>query len=101
MKLRSDYHDFDESTWIEQQIHRYGPMIGGVELRQFLGFRTSSAFLKARSLGPIGLATFGLPGRQGQFALTAEACAWVIEQRKLAESSEPASNQDAKSGGGQ
>lgn len=72
---------FEAARWVDAQIDRYGPVLGGENLRQFLGFRTPAAFHKARSQGLIGIPIFGLPGRQGMFALTSEACAWVIGQR--------------------
>src|SRR3546814_10127468 len=56
---------FDEAAWIEEQIDRYGPVVGGESLRSFLGFRTAAAFQKARLQGQVGVAVFGLPGRQG------------------------------------
>lgn len=71
----------DEQTWIETQVRRFGPLIGGEELRQFLGFRTPEAFQKARTLGSIELPIFPLPGRRGHFAFTDEACAWLLRQR--------------------
>ncbi len=76
---------FDEVKWIEDQLTRYGPIIGGEALRIFLGFRTYAAFQKARRHSELEIAVFGLPGRQGHFAMTAEACAWLVDQRKAAE----------------
>ena len=72
---------FDVARWVDAQIDRYGPVLGGENLRRFLGFRTPAAFHKARSQGLVGTPIFGLPGRQGIFALTSEVCAWVITQR--------------------
>jgi len=72
---------FDEKQWLEAQIDRYGPLLGGENLRRFLGFRTPAAFHKARTQGLVGIPIFGLPGRQGMFALTCEACTWVMAQR--------------------
>src|SRR3546814_18378992 len=74
---------FDEAAWIEEQIDRYGPVVGGESLRSFLGFRTAAAFQKARLQGQVGVAVFGLPGRQGVFSVTQEACAWVLAQRRV------------------
>lgn len=73
---------FDESAWIDEQIGRYGPLVGGSALRSLLGFRTTTAFQKARLQGQIGVAVFSLPGRQGVFAVTQEACRWVLAQRQ-------------------
>lgn len=75
---------FDEAKWIEDQVTRYGPIIGGEALRTFLGFRTYAAFKKARRHNELEITIFGLPGRQGHFAMTAEACAWLVEHRNAA-----------------
>ena len=77
---------FDESAWVEEQIARYGPVVGGEALRRLLGFRTVSAFQKARQNGQIEVAVFALPGRQGVFATTQEACAWLLAQRRAGRS---------------
>jgi|JI10StandDraft_1071094.scaffolds.fasta_scaffold331612_3 hypothetical protein len=73
---------FDETQWTDDQLKRYGPIVGGEALRTFLGFRTYAAFQKARRLGELEVAVFGLRGRQGVFAMTVEACAWLIAQRQ-------------------
>ena len=75
---------FQEAAWIEEQISRYGPVVGGGALRSLLGFRTAAAFQKARLQGHIGVAIFTLAGRQGVFAVTQEACQWVLAQRRAA-----------------
>lgn len=80
---------FDEANWIADQIDRYGPVLGGELLRQFLGFRTAAAFQRARSLGAVEVSLFALPGRQGLFALTQEACDWLISQRRMAQQVAP------------
>lgn len=76
---------FDEAAWMTDQVERYGPVLGGEALRQFLGFRTAAAFQKARYSGAIEVSLFALPGRQGLFALTQEACEWLIHQRRSAQ----------------
>lgn len=78
-------HIFDEAQWTEDQLKRYGPIIGGEALRIFLGFRTYAAFQKARRHSELEITVFGLSGRQGHFAMTAEACAWLVEQRNAAQ----------------
>lgn len=72
---------FDEAQWVAEQVARYGPLIGGAELRQVLGFRTQDAFQKARAGGTLGVRVFTLAGRKGWFATTREACEWVMRQR--------------------
>lgn len=88
MNTRDGSADFDETAWINEQIHRYGPLVGGSALRSLLGFRTTAAFQKARLQGQIGVPVFPLPGRQGVFAVTQEACRWVLTQRQV-NSAEP------------
>lgn len=80
---------FDETGWIEEQLSRYGPVVGGGALRSLLGFRTPAAFQKARLQGQIGIIVFALPGRQGVFAVTEEACRWVLIQRRVASMDPP------------
>lgn len=75
---------FDAQAWTEEQILRYGPVVGGGALRSLLGFRTTAAFQKARLQGQINVAVFAIPGRQGVFAVTQEACRWVLIQRHAA-----------------
>lgn len=61
-----------------------GPVIGGKALIRLLGFRTLAAFQRARTMGALRIQTFPLPGRRGHFAVTAEVCDWLIEQRREA-----------------
>ena len=56
----------------------YGPLIGGSDLRQVLGFRTASAFNRAVRINAIGVNVFNLPRRRGKFALTSEVAMWLI-----------------------
>jgi hypothetical protein len=79
--MREEPGRFDAEKWTEAQIRRYGPVMGGKDLRNFLGFRTSAAFQKARSMRGIDVAIFRLPGRKGSYAVTEEACAWLLAQR--------------------
>ena len=93
-------HDFDEAVWLREQTDRYGPVVGGETLRSLLGFRTAAAFQKARLQGHVDVSVFGLPGRQGVFAVTREACEWVLAQRravapKRGEASEPTDEEGA------
>lgn len=74
--------DFDEKAWTRAQLQQYGPLLGGEDLRAFLGFRTTTAFAKARATGLVGLPLFSIPGRKGMFATTSEACAWLLKLRR-------------------
>ena len=82
MNQSNSSRTFDEVQWTEDQLKRYGPIIGGEALRVFLGFRTYAAFQKARRHSELEIPVFALQGRQGHFAMTAEACAWLITQRR-------------------
>jgi len=73
---------FDETAWMREQVLRYGPVVGGRALRSLLGFRTPSAFLKARQCGQVDVTLFELPGRQGVFATTEEVCVWLLARRR-------------------
>jgi hypothetical protein len=92
---------FNEAVWIDQQIQRYGPMIGGELLRQFLGYRTPSAFQRARTQESVGVRLFSLPGRQGMFALTEEACVWILKHRRTFSPEETTEGMSDETGGGQ
>lgn len=82
MNQSNSINTFDEVQWIDEQIKRYGPIVGGEALRILLGFRTYDAFQKARRHSKFEIALFRLSGRQGHFAMTSEACAWLVDQRK-------------------
>ena len=75
---------FDERSWTNDLVTRHGELIGGAALRSLLGFRTAAAFQKARLQGLIDVPLFTLPSRQGFFAVTEEACAWVLAHRRSA-----------------
>ncbi len=55
----------------------YGPLMGGAELRHALGFKSSSAFTRARRLKRLGVDVFKIDGRRGYFALTADVAGWI------------------------
>ena len=82
MSKQNPSTSFNEAAWIEEQIQRYGPLVGGADLRSLLGFRTTAAFQKARLQGQLSVAVFALPGRKGVFAVTQEACSWILTQRQ-------------------
>lgn len=68
-------------AWVEMQIRRFGPVVGGEDLRGLLGYRTAAAFQKARMQEAVGVALFQLPGRKGWFAFTDEVCSWLVAHR--------------------
>lgn len=58
-----------------------GPVIGGSQLAQALGYRTPAAFRKAIQRGVVPIHTFTLVGRRGRFAATTDIAAWLWSQR--------------------
>ena len=86
-----------EAAWVERQVQRYGPLVGGPVLRGLLGFRTAAAFQKARQSGEIGAKVFPISGRQGMFALTEDVCQWVLEEGRRA--AQPSQAMDGTGGG--
>ena len=74
----------NDDEWMAIQIKTFGPLLGGAQLRAFLGFRSQAAFAKARAGGTVGIPTFGIPGRKGVFAFTADACSWALALRRQA-----------------
>lgn len=68
-------------AWIEAMVARYGPVVGGADLRGLLGYRTRSAFERAFRLDTVAVPVFRMPGRRGYFALTHEAAAALLNAR--------------------
>ena len=73
---------FDEVAWIQSQIERYGPVVGGDELRALIGFKSGAAFQKALSSGALQAPLYSIAGRRGYFALTEQLCRWYLAQRQ-------------------
>lgn len=65
-------------------IDRYGPVMGGRDLQQVLGFPSSAAFRQAALRGTLPVAVFSVPFRRGRFALTHEVAEWLFERRSTA-----------------
>jgi hypothetical protein len=62
---------------IDDLVLRFGPMIGGKDLIQALGYSNGQAFRQAVRQDRLGVRVFNLPGRQGKFALTADVATWI------------------------
>lgn len=60
---------------------QYGYLVGGADLANLLGFRSTDTLRKAVANQTLSLKTFAVPGRQGRFALTAEVTDWLIALR--------------------
>ena len=71
---------------LKQELsERYGPIIGGKELRKSLGFNTYAMFRLAKEGGEIAIPIFKIPGRRDWYALTADLANWLISLRKNSE----------------
>ena len=64
-------------TLSETMLDRYGPLIGGADLRKALGFRSAASFQRAVRTNGLGVRVFCVPGRRGKFALTIEVAQWL------------------------
>lgn len=68
---------------------QYGHMVGGADLANLLGFRSTDTLRKAIANNTLTLKTFSVPGRQGKFALTFEVAAWLIAMRDRSDTHDP------------
>jgi hypothetical protein len=59
-------------------LDQYGPMIGGKDLYQALGFRSYAAFRLANEQMKIPIPVYQLHGRRGWFARTDDLANWLI-----------------------
>lgn len=64
----------------EKLFARYGALMGGTDLYAALGFKSYSAFYRAKEIGELGVNVFQLPGRRGWFALTETVAVWLRQQ---------------------
>ena len=55
----------------------YGPLIGGKDLVQVLGFKTSAAFRRAVRMNMLGVKTFNIEARRGKFAFSKDVDEWL------------------------
>ena len=67
--------------WAQQLVDQYGPIVGGRELRELLGYRTAPAMQRAVRKDLVGAPVFSMPGRRGLFAITTDIAGWLLEQR--------------------
>lgn len=58
-------------------LQQYGPIIGGQDLRNFLGYKAASTFNRAKRLKLIDFPLFKIPNRRGSFALTENVVDWI------------------------
>lgn len=58
---------------------RHGPILGGADLAQAMGYRSLAAFRQARRRGQVEIALFTLPNRRGVFALGLDVARWLTD----------------------
>ena len=55
----------------------YGPLIGGKHLIHVLGYKKPATFRRALRLKALGLNTFSIEGRRGQFSFSTDVDEWL------------------------
>lgn len=63
----------------EDLLARHGPILGGVDLAQAMGYRSLAAFRQARRRGQVDVSLFTLPNRRGVFALCLDVAQWLAD----------------------
>ena len=67
-----------ETSDLESELkNQHGPVIGGKELMQALGFLKMPSFRKAIREGRLEVKVFEMPGHRGKFALTKDVAAYI------------------------
>lgn len=61
----------------QQLLDKYGPILGGDDLRRALGYRTTAAMKKAWRSGQLKLNIFQIEGRRGLFSLSSDVASWL------------------------
>lgn len=61
---------------------RNGPILGGADLAQAMGYRSLAAFRQARRRGQVEVVLFTLPNRRGVFALGLDVARWLADARQ-------------------
>jgi hypothetical protein len=67
---------------------KYGPILGGDDLRKCLGYPSMMALRQAISRGMVPITVFTPKNRRGKFALTKDVARWLVEERDRAEKGE-------------
>lgn len=62
-------------------FERYGPVIGGRNLSEALGYRSVDAFRQAACRKTVPVPIFTIENRRGRFALVSEVAQWLAQQR--------------------
>lgn len=65
-------------------VDRYGPVIGGGQLSEVLGYPTLGAFRQSLARGTVPVPVFDIAHRRGRFALTRDIAIWLADRRNTA-----------------
>lgn len=81
-----DAHEPLPRPFVEQLYEdlraRNGPILGGADLAQAMGYRSLAAFRQARRRGQVEVVLFTLPNRRGVFALGLDVAEWLADARQ-------------------
>lgn len=58
---------------------KYGGVVGNVDLRHLLGYKSYSTFNRAVRMGLVEVKVFEIKNRRGKFALTTDIANWLYE----------------------
>lgn len=70
-------------------VDRYGPVIGGEQLSEVLGYPTLGAFRQSLARGTVAVPVFDIAHRRGRFALTHDIAIWLADRRNAAVNDKP------------
>lgn len=70
-------------------VDRYGPVIGGEQLSEVLGYPTLGAFRQSLVRGTVAVPVFDIANRRGWFALTRDIAIWLADRRNTAVNDKP------------
>ncbi len=82
----------------EELTARYGPALGGEDLRKALAYPSMSAFLQAMTRGTVPVPVFSIGNRRGWFALAKDVARWLAERRATARTKRRSNTMTRKEG---
>lgn len=71
--------DQESAAFLSDLLDRYGPLMGGADLVNALGYSNSKALRQARLQNRLGVRVFSVPHRKGAYANTRDVAAWLLE----------------------
>lgn len=75
--IRTMKNSTTEEQLTSELQRKFGPLIGGANLVQCLGYSTPSAFRQALRRGQLPVHVFTIENRRGQFAKTIDVESWI------------------------